>query len=175
MGKDENEEYKVEMGENVKKFFDELVNKGDKETLKEFDKFFKKLKKNPYEIANPLISYYHEGLIQKLQSYKGQIVDKLIELQFTLPNNEVASFNFQLEANKDIISFYGSNILCNNKMINLEGLIKDFKKGIYFNSTKFINNSYEIGLLSKDHSAKEFIIIPLAISLKESPKGYELK
>ena len=160
----------IKLGEQVKGAIDSTLDKKDSKAFYEITNAIKKIEENPILLnkMEPIINYYDENLLQRLESYKGKIIDRLRTCSSLVGPSKFENFGLGIEGT--LIRFYDASILYNSKKISVESFIEDLKqgdlkRGLYLNFAIFRNDAYEIELSDKPLS-KEFLIKSAAISME---------
>ena len=165
---DDKNKFEIKLGEQPKKFIDDILDRKDKKAFYKITDTIKKLQEDPLSISVPIINHYDEDLLQRLWSYKGKIINKLShrkESPFGLDKPDKLDLGVLNVGIEDtLISCYEASIFYNAKKISVKSFAEELKRGVYFNSAVFRNDAYEIRL-SDNPPSKEFLIRSDAISI----------
>ena len=172
--------FKIELGEQPKKYIDDILDRKDKKAFYEVTNAIKKIQEDPLNTLAPIIDYNDKDILQTLGSYKGKKINRLTnckESPFGKDRHSKLDFGIiNLEIEDLLISLYDASIFYDSKEISMKSTVEDFtlksfieglKRGFYFNSAVFRDNAYEIRL-SDNPPSKEFLIKSDGISISDN-------
>jgi len=96
----------IKLGEQVKEAIDNTLDRKDRKAFYEITNAIKKIEETPILLnkMEPIISYYDENLLQRLESYKGKRIDRLRTCNSLVGPSKFENFGLGIEGT--LIHFY---------------------------------------------------------------------
>ena len=152
--------FKIILGEQPRKVLKQLIEKDDKETIKELAKALEDLSANPYQ-GTPIVKNYDKKLLKSIINVKNKRIKQLGVFSNSLFK---CGKDIDLEIGNMILDLYGVLIFYNGKKVSLDFLGRKIKNGIILESAEYKIN-YIIGLSGKNK--EKFLIRANAVSISK--------
>ncbi|MFA5174140.1 MAG: hypothetical protein WC438_03080 [Candidatus Pacearchaeota archaeon] len=166
----------IQFGDQPREFFEELVRKGDTETLKKLARGLINFSKDPFKNAKQIISWNCPELILELYLLKkeqiyGSRANHEKSIVYALSKKKIHSSitleDLQILSEETELDLYGVEVFNQQKPIYVRNFLEQLKKPV-FESFKYDNGVYELEM--KDQKSKqEYILHAIAISLTKKP------